>query len=126
MWIKLLAGAGDWGELKLMQVGKGIFLPDLESSHFKEQNPSILISAGKNFPAYLVLLWVQPLLDSFGVTLCHGVNDGQDEEVTHHYNNQLLKHPGQPVFSLQEERQNNPKCFISLAVNRESSTCFSK
>lgn len=78
---------------------KGIFLPGLESSQLR-QNPSIIISSVKNISClFSFLLWVQPLLDSFGITLCHGVNDGQDE-VTHHYNDQLLKHPGQPVFSL--------------------------
>lgn len=71
----------------------------MESSQLR-QNPSILISAGENFSClFSFLLCVKPLLDSFGITLCHGVNDGQDE-VTHHCNDQLLKHPGQPVFSL--------------------------
>lgn len=78
---------------------KGIFLPGLESSQLR-QNPSIIISAVKKFShLFSFLLWAEPLLDSFGITLCHGVNDGQDE-VTHHYNDQLLKYPGQPVFSL--------------------------
>lgn len=109
MWIKLLAGAGDWGGIKTDAGWKREFSFLIWSPPTLRQNPSILISAGKNFSCLFgFLLWVQPLLDSFGVTLCHGVNDGQDE-VTHHYNNQLLKHPGQPVFSLQEERQNNPR-----------------
>lgn len=87
---------------------KGIFLPGLEFSQLR-QNPSIIISSVKNISClFSFLLWVQPLLDSFGITLCHGVNDGQDE-VTHHYNDQLLKHPGQPVFSLQEQMQNNQR-----------------
>lgn len=77
----------------------GIFLSGLESSQLR-QNPSIIISAVKKFShLFSFLLWAEPLLESFGITLRHGVNDGQDE-VTHHYDDQLLKCPGQPVFSL--------------------------
>lgn len=47
-----------------------------------------------------LLLWVPLLLQPFGVTLSHGVDDG-DDEVADHDQHHLLKHPRQPVLILQ-------------------------
>lgn len=48
-------------------------------------------------PSLALLFRVPQLLQTLGVALGHGVDDG-DDEVAHHDQHHLLKHPRQPVL----------------------------